>query len=244
MRSKLAYLFLSTWIVASAVPAEELEQLGEAFADETRQLEVDIEEYAKARQWERQALAELRRVNEILDDKLSDPSTSPANLRRLELQIESARLEAFDLSEKSAAARLGMYERMERVGQILDGFEREGVDIVPAGGGVTGTWKLTVPEYEVAGVMSLLQEGSLISGSYRMSTGAQGSVQGTFAGSRLELDLVDSARGMMGSSAGELDPASGDIRGTWHPLELASGEPSRVEWRAHRVRVKDLFNRP
>lgn len=242
MIARLTHVLMSACMLATTANAEELRQLSKAFTDETRQLEVDIEEYSKARQLERQALAELQQVNAILDEGLSDPSTSPANLRRLELQIESARLEAFDLSEKSAAARLEMYERMKRVGEILDGFEREGVDIVPSGAGVTGTWKLTVPEYEVAGVMGLRQEGTLVSGSYRMSTGARGSVKGTFAGGRLELDLVNSERGRVGSSAGELDPTSGDIQGTWHPLEIASGDPSRVEWRAHRVKIKDLFN--
>lgn len=242
MKRRLARLLVFACIAATPVLAQDLEQLGEAFVDETRQLAVDIEEYSKARQLERQALAELQRVNAILDDGLDDPSTSPANLRRLEFQIESARLEAFDLSAKSAAARLEMYERMERVGEILDGFKYEGVDIVPSGAGVTGTWKLTVPDYEVTGVMSLRQEGTLIRGSYRMSTGARGSVEGTFAGGRLELDLVESTRGRVGSSIGEIDPASGDIQGTWHPLELASGEPSLVEWRAIRVSVEDLFN--
>lgn len=222
---------------------EKLEELGKAFVEEIRRLEVDIDEYTGVRQTELEAMEELAKASELLDIKLGDPSVSPARLRQLEQQVETARRYAFERSKESSEERKLLYQHMERADDLLAAIERGGVDIVATGAGITGTWSVNVPEHDVTGVMSLYHEGALVRGSFLMSTGARGSLRGTFSGNRLDLELIDSALGRVGSSRGMLDPESGEISGAWQPLDLSANGPSWVKWSSFRLTIDDLLER-
>ncbi|MCH9646587.1 MAG: hypothetical protein K0U98_00025 [Deltaproteobacteria bacterium] len=242
MKNFLTCLLVVFLAGSQPVQGEEIKRLTEALVDEITILDVEIDDYAVTRERERDALGELQRLTAELDQGLRDPNTSLVELRRLELGVERVRERAFDLSKASAATRLEMYQRMRQVDETLTKLESEGVVLLAPGQGVTGTWKIEVPEYEVKGVMSLSQEGTAVRGQYRMSTGARGLLEGTFSEGELEFSLDTPEHDRQAISKGALNSDDGEIRGFWLQRELASGEPARVEWSARRLSLELLFS--
>ena len=83
---------------------------------------------------------------------------------------------------------------------------------------------------------------SIVSGSYQLSNGRQGSVRGTFTGNRLQLELVDASRGVVADIEGELDPQSETIDGSWQARELAAGRTTAGRWSARRLSDDEAFD--
>ena len=226
-------------LVASAAGSQELSDLRGDFELEARMLDADIQDYTVARGRERNAIERLQRVNRRLDVTVADPNASPAELIRLESEVATAREAAYTRSREAAEARGRMYNRMQRLAQLVREVERQGVEVVGRSQLIGGMWRLEAGPEGLIGLLSLKQDGSLVIGSYRLSNGRRGSAKGTFAGDRLELQMVDSERGLVGTVEGELDPDSGEIQGTWQAMELAAGRPSAGRWTARRVSAEE-----
>lgn len=220
---------------------QELVELRDAFLLEARLLDADIEEYAEARRRESQAIEALQGVNRRLDAAMADPNASPAELLRLEDEVAAAREAAWYRSVEAGEARRGLLRRMERLADLTRQVQAEGVVLVPRSGAVGGMWRVEAQPIGVYGLLSLEQEGSLVSGTYRLSNGRRGSLQGTFAGVTLQLEMVDSERGLIGSIEGDLDRESGEIRGRWQAMELAGNRPSGGTWTARLVSLEETL---
>ncbi len=232
----LAVLAAGTSLAQNRSTAE----LQRDFTAEAGALDAKIGQYFDARERENEALAELARASRQLDDTLGNPLSGPAELIDLEAEVTVARERACGLTEETAARRRAMYDSMKRLAAKVRELERRAGDrqnrgIGGAGGGIAGSWQIEAQPNDLWGFLDLKREGTLVSGSYRLSNGAEGSLQGTFAGGRLELELVDSERGAVGDIEGELEAEAGEIRGTWHARELAGGRPGAGEWTARRV---------
>ncbi len=224
---------------AARLPAQDLANLRGDFMAEARILEAEIDDYFSTRESEQEALAELARKSRQLDDALGDAHGSVADLVGLESQVAAAREQAFGLSEESAGTRRRLYEGMKRLSAMAR--QLEGLGIGPAGdGGVGGSWHVEASPDEIYGVMELAQNGALIAGTYRLSNGAHGSLVGTYAGRRLEIQLIDSRHGVVGSIRGDLDPDSGEIYGIWQARELADRRPTAGHWTARRLSLQDV----
>ncbi len=238
-RTLPVFAALTTLLVAAApLPAQDLTSLRGDFMAEARILEAEIDDYFDTRESEQEALAELSRQSRRLDDTLGDAHGSVSDLVRLESRMTAARERAFGLSEESAEMRRQLYESMKRLSAMARQIERLGIG--PAeGSGVGGSWHALASPNEVYGVMDFEQDGALISGTYRLSNGTHGSLVGTFAGRRLDLQLIDSRRGVVSSIHGDLDPDSGEIYGTWQARELAAGRPTAGHWTARRLALDD-----
>ncbi len=231
-----AIVIAAHWL-AAPLPAQDLTSLKADFMAEARILEAEIDDYFDTREAEQEAIAELSRRSRQLDDTLGDAHGSVSDLVRLEGQVAAAREQAFGRSEESAEMRRQLYESMKRLSAMARQLERLGIG--PAeDGGVGGSWHVEASPHGVYGVMDLEQKGNLISGAYRLSNGAHGSVVGTFAGQRLELLLIDSEHGVVGSIRGELDPESGEVYGTWQARELSGGRPTAGHWTARRLSLE------
>ncbi len=222
--------------LASALPAgaQDAANLRRDFQTEARLLEAEIDSYFDNREREQEALDELSRLSRQLDAILGDAHGSVADLFRFEGRVAAARERAVGLSEESAEIRRQLYEGMKRLSAMAGQLERLGVGPTE-GGGVGGTWHVEASPNSVQGLMDLEQDGTLISGDYQLSNGTGGSVVGTFTGGRLELQLIDSQRGVVGSIRGDLDAESGEIYGTWQARELAAGRPTAGHWTARRL---------
>lgn len=98
---------------------------------------------------------------------------------------------------------------------------------------LTGTWTLTV-QPGLRGTAYLVQQGTLVSGTYELSGGWTGSFRGTLVANKIRLERIDSQLGFAAIFYGELissaDPAV--IQGRWEATQLATGMPSAGGWRA------------
>ncbi len=103
-------------------------------------------------------------------------------------------------------------------------------------GVLDGTWELTV-QPGLKGTLFLVQQGTLVSGTYELSGGWTGSVRGTLVANKIRLERIDSQLGFAAIYYGELnlsaDPAV--IQGRWEATQLAAGMPSAGGWRAVRA---------
>jgi hypothetical protein len=102
-------------------------------------------------------------------------------------------------------------------------------------GVLTGRWDLVV-QPGLKGTMYLVQQGTLVSGTYELSGGWNGSFRGTLVGDKIRLERIDSQLGFAAIFYGEVnlivDPDA--IQGRWEATLLATGLPSAGGWSAIR----------
>ncbi len=116
--------------------------------------------------------------------------------------------------------------------------------VVEAAGGVadlaaetsgllTGRWTLNV-QPDLEGTAYLVQQGTLVSGTYELSGGWTGSLRGTLVANKVRLERIDSQLGFAAIFYGELNMSGEElvIQGRWEATQLATGMPSAGGWRA------------
>ncbi len=202
---------------------------------ESQELAEKIEQYFNARERENDALAEFSRLSRLLDETLGDPHSGRSELINLDTQVKVARERACAYTEETAERRRSMFESMKRVAAMVQELERLGLATDGSTVDVGGWWQVEAQPSDVWGFLELAQDGMLVTGSYRLSNGSEGSMKGTFSGGHLKLEMVDSERGTVGDVEGEIDAESGEIHGTWSTREVGSGRPAAGEWTARRV---------
>ena len=102
-------------------------------------------------------------------------------------------------------------------------------------GALTGRWDLTVHP-GLSGTAYLVQQGTLISGTYELSGGWTGSLRGTLVANKIRLERIDSQLGFAAIFYGEVNLGADPdvIQGRWEATQLATGMPSAGGWRASR----------
>ncbi|MEM8960412.1 MAG: hypothetical protein AAGD38_02955 [Acidobacteriota bacterium] len=226
-------------LFASPAMTEELVEIRDEFVFQARQLDVDAQAYDAARGAERDAIDELRRLGEQLDTAMADPAVAPAELLRLNDQTRRLSALVCERTAETAEARQTLFGRMERLEELVQEVETLGVEIVGPSGDVGGMWRIEGSTTGLYGLIGLVQRGSLVEGTYRLSNGRHGSVRGEFAGDHLELELVDSEHGKVGAIEGAL--AEGRMSGSWHAMELATDRPAAGQWVATRVSIDTVL---
>lgn len=102
-------------------------------------------------------------------------------------------------------------------------------------GVLTGRWDLLV-QPGLKGTTYLVQQGTLVNGTYELSGGWTGSFRGTLVGNKIRLERIDSQLGFAAIFYGEVnltaDPDA--IQGRWEATQLATGLPSAGGWSATR----------
>jgi hypothetical protein len=102
------------------------------------------------------------------------------------------------------------------------------------GGVLSGTWDVVLMPMEQRGVFSLRQEGTLVSGTYRLDGGWTGSLQGTLVNRKVFLVRIDSQLGRVMELEGFLSSERDQVRGSWLNYELAGGDGASGVWSAQR----------
>lgn len=228
------FLLLSS-VPALAAPAEPAANLQSQFSIEARLLDEEIATYGRARAREKRAVADLQRLNAQLDELTEDPNASLSSFGGLEEEVGVAIEEACARAKESAAARQRMYERMRRLSGIVQEYEMTEERRQARSGGIAGVWRVEAQPIDLYGVFDLEAENLLVTGTYRMSNGNQGSMRGTLVGSKLELEMIDSRQGAVATVKGVLDTVKGEIRGRWFAFDLSAGRPSSGDWRAYKA---------
>jgi hypothetical protein len=100
---------------------------------------------------------------------------------------------------------------------------------------LSGTWELNV-QPGLSGTAYLMQQGTLVSGTYELSGGWSGSLRGTLVANKVRLERIDSQLGFAAIFYGEVDLGADPlvIQGRWEATQLATGLPSAGGWRAQR----------
>jgi hypothetical protein len=158
---------------------------------------------------------------------------------RLELlaqEVDRARLRLTQLLEESDR-RL---EDMLRLVQERDQLARRIADLRARAPQtqepLTGAWEVTWLPNGAAGTFYLEQQGTLVTGQYKLGALGTGSLQGTFVGGKLYLQRIDAQRGRDAELEGVLDADGKRIRGTWQNFEMVQGGTPRGQWVAKRAR--------
>jgi len=234
--SKLLVFALLAWALAQTVTAAVPENLKSSFTVEARLLDREIDEYARARGRQREVVNRLRSITDKLDAALSDPNASVSSLKSMESEFGAALDSAYARARETGEVRKRLYQRMSRLAELAREIERQaGNQLLDIDTPLNGMWKIEAQPIDVHGLMNLRQEGTLVTGTYRLSNGNQGSVKGTFAGGNLRLDLVEVEAGHVGTIRGELNTDSSEVRGDWQAMDLTGGRPSAGSWSAHKV---------
>ena len=231
----LPCLLLWTPLPAFSQPAESAANLQTAFAVEAGLLDEEIAAYGRARSREKRAVADLQRLNTELDELIADPNAALGSFTRLEEEVGLAIEEAYARAKESAAARQLMYERMRRLSGIVQEYESSEERRQERSGGIAGVWRVEAQPIDLYGVFELAAENVLVTGTYRMSNGNQGSMRGTLVGERLELEMIDSRQGAIATVRGVLDTVKGEIRGRWFAFDLSAGRPASGDWSAYKA---------
>jgi hypothetical protein len=84
------------------------------------------------------------------------------------------------------------------------------------------------------GNFQLNQSGTLVTGTYRLDGGWDGSVQGTLVKRKVYLVRIDSQLGRSMELEGTLSGDGEQIRGSWLRYELAGTEGGSGQWSARK----------
>jgi hypothetical protein len=151
------------------------------------------------------------------------------DLRKAETELLAALLEA-------QQKRSSMLENRTMIASIELEVQRLAAQIGGPEAPLTGTWRLAV-EPGQEGTAYIQQQGTLVTGTYALSGGFNGSFRGTFVAGKVRLERIDSQYGFAAIFYGRLVGRGRNARlqGNWEATQLASGLPSMGSWTGTRV---------
>lgn len=192
-----------------------------------------------------EGIEELERQNGLMRETwvlVDAGSGAMVEAQRQGADLDALRLRDEELQqlESQLIMRLSEVQRVRR--EVMTNLA-----VVEAAGGVTsaqsgqlgvldGTWELTV-QPGLEGTVFLVQQGTLVSGTYELSGGWTGSFRGTLVANKIRLERIDSQLGFAAIYYGELNLSAerAVIQGRWEATQLAAGMPSAGGWRAVRA---------
>lgn len=238
MRSRLAARWAVALVgLASAGAAQELTALLAAETRlERRQLAEELRRHGEARRRESEALALAADLQDRLDRLLAVESPL-ADLEEAERALAAARSAAAVAGTEAEALRRSVYERRRRL-QLL--AEEASAAAAPRrdASPISGTWDVRILPFDQQGVFELDADGTLVSGSYRLSGGRTGSFRGTWAGGILRLERIDAADGFDTIFEARLSADGVRLDGSWQATLLNSSGPSGGTWLGQKRQVR------
>ncbi len=202
---------------------------------ETRLFDSELQRYDRARLAEREAHQTLRTRSDGLDRALKRPRMTLEQLERLETAVTQARETAYAASRDLAALRHQLYRQMARLAEIQTELDRErGRQLIPPSQ-LDGFWEIEFEPTGEIGMLKLRVEGTLVTGTYRTTGPRSGSLRGTIADHKVDLERIDNANGFDSVLEGEFNPATRQIRGGWTAVDLSGGRLGGGTWKARKL---------
>lgn len=202
---------------------------------ESRLLDDELKRYEEARLREQEALQSLRTQSNRLDRAIKRESPHVDELAQLEAEVGKAREAAYAASRELADLRKQLYGRMARLAELDSEIRREkGRMLVPASQ-LDGFWNIEFQPTGEIGLLELRVQGTLITGTYRLSNRRNGSVRGTLANNEVELERIDNTNGFDSVLEGEFNPATRQIKGGWTAVDVSGGRLGGGTWQAHKL---------
>jgi hypothetical protein len=88
-----------------------------------------------------------------------------------------------------------------------------------------GHWSITYMPAGTRGDLYISQNGTILTGDYRLENGQSGSLQGLFVKDQIVLERIDATFGKMGRLEGAVSKDRLSVKGTWYSYDLSSGQP-------------------
>lgn len=193
-------------------------------------LEANVDELERANGLVREAWTRVESASgAVVEAQRQGESLDSLRLREEQLRELEAELQ-MRLSEAQAARREVLTNRaVVEAARALGTAERSANDLL------TGTWSLIV-QPGLEGTAYLVQQGTLISGTYELSGGWTGSFRGTLVANKVRLERIDSQLGFAAIFYGGVSESEDTvvIQGRWEATQLATGMPSAGGWNARR----------
>lgn len=234
----MKYITLTLLVVGLAIgvaAGSEVTVLEDAFHVHSNMYNDQADRFMEVRDREDAALARYTAAIRALDQAIADNTVPINELRRLEIEVAEARAVLIEWVRESANVRERLYQRLdylEQFGSLLESTRnRDGVKP----NRLDGSWRVEVPPDDNFGVIHFELNGAVVSGTYRMSNGSHGSLQGTLQRRILKLERIDSRTGRDSMLRGRFDPKEGLIEGTWQATELGKGNAVTGVWTARKL---------
>lgn len=191
-----------------------------------------------------EGIAELERQNGLMQEiwaRLDAGSTAMIDAQRQGADLDALRIREDQLQELESQLLMRLFEvqRVRRdVFAHMAVIEAAGALSAQASdefGVLDGPWDVAV-QPGLTGKIFLVQQGTLVSGTYEFSGGWTGSLRGTLVANKVRLERIDSQLGFAAIFYGELNMGAEPnvIQGRWEATQLATGMPSAGGWRAVR----------
>jgi hypothetical protein len=225
---RLSLLGLTVLLVAAASAAQTPRHTDSELQIERRLLILDLTFFRELRQREEGARARLGEVLGRVDRALTGETLSVAALDRLGDDLSVARAAAHAAAERVDRQLDRIGDRLRRIAVLREPGGRANRDPV------SGRWRVRVGPSDEGGGFELHLDGTVVSGSYRMDSGSQGSLRGTYTGGVLTLTRIDSRSGIDSEFLGTIDDFAGTITGLWQTRSLANNAPATGGWSAVR----------
>lgn len=234
-RSLCFALLASFSLTASLAAQNVLEVLEADYRIESRLFDGELARYNEARLGEVEAHRNLRSSSDTLDRTLRNRGARMDQLTKLEAEVTEARELAYSASRDLAAHRRQLYRRMGRLAELDAEIRSEqGKQLLPPSR-LDGFWELEFSPTGEVGLLKLRVEGTLITGTYRVSGPRSGSVRGTLADNKVDLERIDNSNGFDSVLEGDFNPATRQIKGQWTAVDLSGGRLGGGTWKARKL---------
>lgn len=242
MRRSLRLLVLPSVVLLGAIS-------GQARADDTLEgwieaqirLEEELLERTRlalrtARQQRLRSQDGVRDLESRLDRELEAARPSLAQVQALQADLAESR--ALNAARAETLDRLAqeMLDRLSRL-EVLRGLRTPNTR--EADDPLSGRWNVRVLPQGLTGTMELHLEGTIVSGTYSLDGGFQGSLRGIFVRRHLTLERIDAEEGFDVVYEADLDTAGDTLRGPWRATLLNRPGPAGGDWIGERVRPTD-----
>jgi hypothetical protein len=225
---------LETFAAIALLTAASLEAQ-DAQAEFVRQseiLEQDLDQYIAARERQTAAVDELRSLNTQLNRLFGDMSAPVSEMRRLESQVAASLDRAYQSLRETARARGLIYDQMDRLAVLATQIEERPPDPIDADN-PQGFWEFRLEPIGISALVELKFQGGGVNnyvvmvGSYRSSNGNRGTLRGTFANGRMELEVMDRQQGRVATMNGQIG-FQGRVEGTWAAVQSGLNPSDRA----------------
>jgi len=192
-----------------------------------------------------EGIAELERQNGLMREtwaRLDAGSAAMIDAQSKGADLDALRIREEQLQELESQLLMRLFE-VQRVRRdvfahlaVIEAAGDLGAQASDESGVLDGPWDITV-QPGLTGKIFLVQQGTLVSGTYELSGGWTGSLRGTLVANKVRLERIDSQLGFAAIFYGELNLGAepNAIQGRWEATQLATGMPSAGGWRAIRT---------
>ena len=234
-RSATAFLLAALAFTLPAA-AQTVESLLLQVSLESELLVDSLARYLSARDAERDALARLDVLSSQIDGQIERNDLPIEELRRAERELVEAAEIATARLRQTALARIQVYDQRQRLILLERRLAEAGGGPLVPDSGISGLWQLQMEPGGAFGLMRVQADGTLLSGTYVLSNGEQGSIRGTVIDNEVEIERIDTSQGFVDTLQGDFDAPRGFLRGRWTGNELApAGRPTTGTWTGRRL---------